>query len=274
MLPLLLALSLAAPLQAATLYAKTCASGCNWSAAATWSTTGSAGIDSSGPPTSADTVILEAGSGNVVLDAVGQAALTVSMTAGTGNYAGTFSCSGAYTLALGLKATGTIWAASSAATISQTGCVISMGLANNATTITFAGAGKTYGDLTIAENAATTVRITGSNTFGTVAVALLLTAGDTSVVLDVGSTTTVGDLQTAGASLFFINLSSATGGMAATITKPNGTVNVDLLKVTDMTATGGATWCAYSASANGGGNTGWSFTACPLVPRQLVLGVQ
>lgn len=272
-LVLLLVLWCARPAQAATLYLKTCVAGCNWSEAATWSSTGSGGVDDSGPPTTADDVIMEAGSGNVVLDAIGQAALSVSMTGGTGDYAGTFSCSDVYTLALALKATGTIWQASSAATVSLTGCTLTMGLANSGTTITFAGAGKTYGSLSALENRDTTIKITGANTFETVAVALVLTSGDTNVVLDVGATTTVGDLQTAGVGLFLVSLQSATGGMPATISKSSGTVNVDLLKVTDITATGGATWCAYNAAADGGGNTGWSFTACPYVAQQQMTGV-
>ena len=51
----------------ATLYAK--AAGGNWTAAGTWSNVSSAGGDSSGPPTAADDAVIDAGSGNVTIDA-------------------------------------------------------------------------------------------------------------------------------------------------------------------------------------------------------------
>ncbi len=69
----------------ATLYAK--AVGGNWSAAGTWSNVSSAGGDSSGPPTAADDVIFETGSGNVTID-VNSVCRSVDCTAGTGDYGG------------------------------------------------------------------------------------------------------------------------------------------------------------------------------------------
>ncbi len=82
----------------ATLYAK--AAGGNWSAAGTWSATGSGGGDSAGPPTSADNVIFEAGSGNVTIDASG-ACRSLDCTAGTGNYAGTLTHNTTFILDIG-----------------------------------------------------------------------------------------------------------------------------------------------------------------------------
>jgi len=72
----------------ATLYAK--AAGGNWTAAATWSNTGSGGGDSSGPPTAADNCILESGSGNVTINAAA-VCRSLDCTSGTGSYAGTLT---------------------------------------------------------------------------------------------------------------------------------------------------------------------------------------
>lgn len=65
----------------ATLYAK--AAGGNYSAAGTWSNVSSAGVDNSGPPTSSDDVIFDAGSGNVTVDAA-SVAKTITCTGYTG----------------------------------------------------------------------------------------------------------------------------------------------------------------------------------------------
>jgi hypothetical protein len=82
----------------ATLYLK--AAGGNWSAAATWSSTGSGGVDSAGPPTATTNVILEAGSGNLTIDATA-ACRSIDTTSGTGTYIGTITHSSGIGLAIG-----------------------------------------------------------------------------------------------------------------------------------------------------------------------------
>lgn len=72
----------------ATLYLK--AAGGNWTAAGTWSTTGSGGVDSSGPPLSTDDCIAEAGSGNLTISAT-SVGKSFSATAGAGNWTGTLT---------------------------------------------------------------------------------------------------------------------------------------------------------------------------------------
>ena len=96
----LIGLMLFGPLNAiaATLYAKT--AGGNWGDAATWSNTGSGGGDSSGPPTAADNVIFETGSGNVTI-AAAAAARSIDMTSGAGNYAGVLNHDAGFTLSIG-----------------------------------------------------------------------------------------------------------------------------------------------------------------------------
>jgi len=78
----------------ATLYAK--AAGGNWSAAGTWSTTGSGGGDSSGPPTAADDVVFQVGSGAVTVDAG-----AVCRSIDTNAYTNTLTHSSGVTLTIG-----------------------------------------------------------------------------------------------------------------------------------------------------------------------------
>jgi len=72
----------------ATLYLK--AAGGNWTAAATWSSTGSGGGDSAGPPTAADDCIAETGSGNLTISAT-SVGKSFSAIAGAGDWAGTLT---------------------------------------------------------------------------------------------------------------------------------------------------------------------------------------
>ena len=91
------------PLNALTLTART--SGGNWSAAGTWSTSGSGGGAASAAPTPADDVILEAGSGNVTVDwmtgQIDRYCRSLDTTRGTGNYAGTLTTNSGMTLHIG-----------------------------------------------------------------------------------------------------------------------------------------------------------------------------
>ncbi len=88
----------------ATLYAK--AAGGNWSAASTWSNVSSAGGDSSGPPTTADDVIFETGSGNVTID-INSACRSLDCTSGTGDYGGVLTHSDSTLLNMGDATAGT-----------------------------------------------------------------------------------------------------------------------------------------------------------------------
>ncbi len=75
------------------------AAGGNWSAAATWSATGAAGVDSAGPPTAATDVIFELASGNCTIDAA-SACRSLDTTSGTGTYGGVLTHN-AFTLSIG-----------------------------------------------------------------------------------------------------------------------------------------------------------------------------
>lgn len=136
---------------AATLYAK--AAGGNWSAAGTWSTTGSGGGDSSGPPTAADNVILESGSGNVTINSTA-VCRSLDTTSGTGSFGGTLTHSSGVTLSIGDATAG----AGNVALKLNSGMTYTLGSATtsattfkttSATQQTITTAGKTLGNVVI-----------------------------------------------------------------------------------------------------------------------------
>lgn len=82
------------------------------------------------------------------------------------------------------------------------------------------------------------------------------------------ATTTVGTLTVAGYSgskLAYIDSANVGGYGAATISKASGTVTLTYTTISWSTATGGATWNAYTSAGNvnAGNNTGWNFSAPP-----------
>jgi len=262
----------AARVEAATLYLKTCAAGCTWSDASSWSTTGSAGVDNSGPPADADTCILEAGSGNVTMAvSLSNRCGSVSMTAGTGDYAGTFTMA---VSALTLVGTGTLWQASTAATVNIAASTILLLLPVADSSVVFAGGGKTYGRVYYqGTGTVDALAMTGSNTIDTFRLQSSV-ATTMTVTFSSGSTTTLGDfitLPTGGGTFAIV---ASTPMTPYTLTKSSGVVNVAAMTITDSLATGGATWCDGVGGVDGGRNTGWVFTACPIIPQQLILGVQ
>lgn len=275
---------LAHSVSATTLYLKACVDGCVWNDATSWSTVDSSGVDDSGPPTINDDAILEAGSGNVELGfVVGlNRARTVSMTAGAGDYAGTVSCAGDFDtptgIILGLDITGTMWQASAASTISMPGCQLRHSPVAGQT-FTFEGASKIYGYWFVSTGvwATSTYVITGSNTFERFyIVAGLIPNGNLTFTFPAGATTTLPDIRTDGTAQLFLRhatLQSDTPGVATFFAKPSGVTNVQSVVVVDTVITDDTTWCNGSTGGDGGGNTGWTFIACPNVLRQQLLGV-
>lgn len=80
-----------------------------------------------------------------------------------------------------------------------------------------------------------------------------------------GSTTTVDSVSING-DLSGQNILATSLGGSWTITKPSGTVCADWIRLSDSQATGGATWHAGVNSTDVGGNSGWTFDACPPPP--------
>ena len=77
------------------------------------------------------------------------------------------------------------------------------------------------------------------------------------LALKAGTTSTVSTLMTSGTNASR-GLRSATPGSAATISDSSGSNSIDYITITDITATGGATWSYGANSTDGGGNTGWN----------------
>lgn len=279
-------LLLAVPVQARTLYPKV--AGGSWTNAATWSTTsGCVGVDNSGPPTGADDVIIEycgLGSGAIVIDTFSTPAVVARtvFVAPSAQLSATQVLDGTGTLTwpsltLGLATTGTIWSADPAAVLNLGNLQMTICACTTGQTVTFNGGGLAYGSLLY--RAGTfgigSLRLVGANTFDTISVgATPFFMGTATIQLPAGQTTTIQNLITSSAVFGLWGLASDTPGMPATLFKTSGTISVDYLTVTDIAATGNSTtWCAYNASANGGGNTGWTYTACPTSGSMLIGGV-
>lgn len=101
------------------------------------------------------------------------------------------------------------------------------------------------------------LRITGSNTFSE----LRCDTPPQTIEFTDGTTQTVTTFDVNGTAGNLITLAgTSTGGW--TISKSSGTVSVEYCTISYSTATGGATWEAFTADGNvdGGNNTGWLFS--------------
>lgn len=128
-----------------------------------------------------------------------------------------------------------------------------------ATAKTFVGGGSTF-NCTLTNNGTGALTITGSNTFS----ALANGVSPTTFSFTAGTTTTLTNWNISGTAGNLVTIQSATAA-AHTLSKASGTVSADYLSVTNSTATGGAAWYAGANSTDGGGNTGWIFSAAAAV---------
>jgi type IX secretion system substrate protein len=87
---------------------------------------------------------------------------------------------------------------------------------------------------------------------------ITLTSGSEVTVLS-GSVITVGNLVADGTKFTPIDIHSSTGGNEATFNAASGTINTSYLSLTDIHATGAATFNA-DQSIDNGNNTGWNIT--------------
>ncbi len=160
-----------------------------------------------------------------------------------------------------LTGTGTVWSpASSTDTINANTSTIVINDAT-ATSKTFAGAGKTYNNITFSGD---NIIVTGANTFATIANNTLSTNG---LILPASTTTTATAFTSTGNS----KLVSSSAGTAATLSIASGTVSVTGMSIQDSAATGGATFNCTNG-VNVSGNTGWNFLTANARLRSL-LGV-
>lgn len=137
---------------------------------------------------------------------------------------------------------------------------------SGATAKTFVGSGSIY-NCTLENSGAGALTISGSNSFNDISNSVQ----PTTIRFSVGTTTTVNDFTVSGTAGNIVTISS-TGG-AFTLSKTSGTVNVNYCSISNSTATGGATWQAFTANGNtnGGGNTGWIFAGNTLSSGSILL---
>ena len=145
--------------------------------------------------------------------------------------------------------------ASSTLTAGTGSAILSM---TSASSKTLTGGGKTF-PLTLSNDGAGTLTITGANTFN----GITNTVQPTAFVFPSSTTQTVTNWNVSGTSGNLVTITSSIAGTAATLSKSSGTVSSNYLSLKDSTATGGASWYAGANSTNVSNNTGWIFTAPP-----------
>ena len=126
----------------------------------------------------------------------------------------------------------------------------------SASSKTFSGQGKTFYNLKISGSGAGAVILTGANTFNRI----YTDGGGTKSITLPGSTTTT-LLSGAGLNNGTNVITFTANSGSATVSKANGILEWDYVNLTNIPSTGGATFYAGANSTDGGGNTGWSFTA-------------
>lgn len=159
--------------------------------------------------------------------------------------------------------TGTVWnmGSSGTTTLNQDTSTITFS-DTSATQKTFGGGGKTYYNFLISNAGTGAIVVTGANTFHDFTV----TGAAKTVTLPASTTTTLtGDFNVTGTASYTVTLNSSSAGTAATLSKTSGTVSVDYLSIRDSTAAGGANWYAGANSTSVSGNTGWNFSAPPVL---------
>lgn len=129
-----------------------------------------------------------------------------------------------------------------------------------ATAKTFVGGGSTY-NCTLSNDTSGALTISGNNTFTTIAngtqpTTFTFTAGTTQTITNWGISGTAGNL---------VAINSSAAGTPASLSKASGTVSADYLSIQDSAAAGGASWYAGANSTNVSGNSGWIFSAPPVV---------
>jgi hypothetical protein len=168
-----------------------------------------------------------------------------------------------------ITGTGTIWAMATITGLTLNADTSTISLTNTSNTaVTFQGGGATFNNFYRNRGASTgATTFTGANTWsdfkddGT--------AAHTHTFPN--STTTVSTWNVSGAAGNLITLQRTGAAGTWTISDASGINSSDYLSISNSTATGGATWYAGANSTNGGGNTGWIFTAPAVTKKNLTL---
>ena len=123
----------------------------------------------------------------------------------------------------------------------------------------------TFNNVTFLNNGA----ITGNNTFNT----LTFTPAYTYTITNGRNQTILVDLNISGTGSFPVRIQSVLAGSPYTFTKSSGVVCVDFIRISDNTATGGATFNAGLGSQDLGGNTGWDFPGVSVAAVNLLASI-
>ncbi len=207
--------------------------------------------------------------GALVMNASGQLAVNQG-TFSTGNFnvtASTLSVTGvlAPTLNLGssvITLTGAVgWTGFTSAVTMNAGTSLIKFTDTSGTTLPFVGGDRTYYDLWFSRGAGVgAITVSGSNTFhdlkddGT---------GTHTMTFPNAGTNHVSTWHVSGTAGHLITVAAASG--TTTLTGDvAGTICANYITPTNVTANGtGVSWYAGLNGTDGGGNTGWAFTACP-----------
>lgn len=117
-----------------------------------------------------------------------------------------------------------------------------------------------YSGITVDQAGAGLLVFNSTGTIGNISNSYAST-GATSIRFDANPT--VGNFTASGQAGRVLTITSSIDGLARTLTKTSGIVNVNYLSIRDSTATGGATFYAGPNSTNVSNNTGWIFAAAP-----------
>lgn len=121
----------------------------------------------------------------------------------------------------------------------------------------FFGGGIVY-NCTLRQSGLGALTIYGSNTFFDIT----NTVQPTSVLFIAGTTNTFTNFSLSGTAGNLVTIGSTTAA-SHTLSKASGTVSVSNCSISYSTATGGASWQAYTSNGNtnGGNNSGWNFAS-------------
>ena len=248
----------------------TCASGsCEWNTAGNWST---------GVPIAGDTATFTGVATGITVTATTTAinAATIDFSGAAGAF--TFSGSVPITASTITVKTGMTWTETGKITLTgvsgtiftATGATISSApeiqIGNGTLTytgdVTFAGAGLTYGNLTIKKHAGSkSVIVIGNNTWDN---AVVDTPNDVypyqNFLLHYGSTQTVNSLSAVGTVTHPITISSDNATITASLVDTFGTNVIRYARIQDISAYGGAVWDVTDGTSVKLSNvSGWTF---------------
>lgn len=154
-------------------------------------------------------------------------------------------------------------------TSSTTGMTFNAGTStismSSASAKSFSGGGLTFYNLN--QGGAGALTISGSNTFNNITNSVQ----PTTITFTASTTQTLTNFSLSGTAGNLVTINSSTAGTQATLSKTSGTVSCDYLSIQDSGAQGGASWYAGAHSTNVSNNTGWIFTAAPIVNSNFLM---